>query len=66
MTVRKYPLKGDLNPPWDPKSFKLQLSLRPHSRVTPGCLGLDADLQNFLAGVPPYFSFGTAIAHYVK
>ena len=39
VSVRTCPLKGDLNPPWDRKSLKLQLSLRSHSQVTPGCLG---------------------------
>ena len=40
VSVRTCPLKGDLNPPWDRKSLKLQLSLRSHSQVTPGCLGV--------------------------
>ena len=40
VTVRTYPPKGDLNPPWDRKSLQLQLSLRSHSQVTPGCLGV--------------------------
>ena len=40
VSVRTCPLKGDLNPPWDRKSLKLQLSLRSHSQVTSGCLGV--------------------------
>ena len=65
VTVRTFPLKGDLNPTWDHKSLKLQLSLKitltGHSLVV---WGLASDLSNFTAGLPPYFS-GSVSPHFL-